>query len=187
MVGSGGVGKSAFTIQFTQKEFSSAYDPTVEDSYRKQVEVDYTHCVLDILDTAGQEEYSAARDSYMRSGQGFICMYSITSHQTLREAKEFRNHIARIKGPEQFAMVLVGNKCDLDFERQVPTEEGEASAQGYECPFFEASAKSGQNVDEAFFELVRQIIKMNPQKKKPAVTVNGNGKQKKGKSGCYLL
>lgn len=60
--GSGGVGKSACTIQYIQNFFVTDYDPTIEDSYRKQVSVDGTTCLVDILDTAGQEEYSVMRD-----------------------------------------------------------------------------------------------------------------------------
>ena len=66
----GGVGKSALTIQLIQNHFVDEYDPTIEDSYRKQVVIDGETCLLDILDTAGQEEYSAMRDQYMRTGEG---------------------------------------------------------------------------------------------------------------------
>ena len=62
IVGGGGVGKSALTIQLIQNHFIDEYDPTIEDSYRKQVTIDEETCLLDILDTAGQEEYSAMRD-----------------------------------------------------------------------------------------------------------------------------
>ncbi|VDM57379.1 unnamed protein product [Angiostrongylus costaricensis] len=69
VVGDGGVGKSALTIQLIQNHFVEEYDPTIEDSYRKQVVIDGETCLLDILDTAGQEEYSAMRDQYMRTGE----------------------------------------------------------------------------------------------------------------------
>ena len=72
VVGAGGVGKSALTIQLIQNQFMEEYDPTIEDSYRKQVVVDKEACHLDILDTAGQEEYSAMKDQYMRTGEGFL-------------------------------------------------------------------------------------------------------------------
>ena len=72
MVGAGGVGKSALTIQLIQNQFMEEYDPTIEDSYRKQVVIDDEVCHLDILDTAGQEEYSAMKEMYMRTGEGFL-------------------------------------------------------------------------------------------------------------------
>uniref|UniRef100_A0A8D2KI69 Small monomeric GTPase n=1 Tax=Urocitellus parryii TaxID=9999 RepID=A0A8D2KI69_UROPR len=81
VLGSGGVGKSALTVQFVQGIFVEKYDPTVEDSYRKQVEVDAQQCMLEILDTAGTEQFTAMRDLYMKNGQGFALVYSITKLQ----------------------------------------------------------------------------------------------------------
>jgi Ras-related protein Rap-1B len=69
VLGSGGVGKSALTVQFVQGIFVEKYDPTIEDSYRKQVEVDGQQCMLEILDTAGTEQFTAMRDLYMKNGQ----------------------------------------------------------------------------------------------------------------------
>lgn len=77
-----GVGKSALTIQFIQSHFVDEYDPTIEDSYRKQCQIDAEPALLDVLDTAGQEEYSAMREQYMRTGEGFLLVYSITSRNS---------------------------------------------------------------------------------------------------------
>merc|ERR1712233_53490 len=90
VVGAGGVGKSALTIQLIQNHFIDEYDPTIEDSYRKQVSIANETCLLDILDTAGQEEYSAMRDQYMRTGQGFLCTYAIPSRSSFDEISSFR-------------------------------------------------------------------------------------------------
>ena len=156
-VGGGGVGKSAITIQFIQSHFIDEYDPTIEDSYRKQVGVDGEVVVLDILDTAGQEEYSAMRDQYMRTGQGFLVVYSVTSRSSFDEVVSFREQMCRVKDADDVPMVLVGNKCDLMGERQVTTAEGMDLAKSFGCPFLETSAKHRINVDEAFFEIVREI------------------------------
>ena len=78
MVGSGGVGKSALTLQFMYDEFVEDYEPTKADSYRKKVVLDGEEVQIDILDTAGQEDYAAIRDNYFRSGEGFLCVFSIT-------------------------------------------------------------------------------------------------------------
>src|SRR5438128_9220601 len=90
IVGGGGVGKSALTIQLIQNHFIDEYDPTIEDSYRKQVTIDDNTSLLDILDTAGQEEYSAMRDQYMRTGEGFLLVYAITSRASFEETTTFR-------------------------------------------------------------------------------------------------
>jgi len=84
VLGSGGVGKSALTVTFVTGKFVEKYDPTIEDFYRKEIEVDGAPSVLEILDTAGTEQFSSMRDLYIKNGQGFIVVYSITSVQTFQ-------------------------------------------------------------------------------------------------------
>ncbi|KAI8984610.1 small GTPase superfamily [Mycotypha africana] len=167
VLGSGGVGKSALTVQFVQSIFVEKYDPTIEDSYRKQVEVDGQQCMLEILDTAGTEQFTAMRDLYMKSGQGFILVYSITSQVTLTDLHEIKDQINNVKGNEDVPMVLVGNKCDLESERMVSREKGMSLSQQWGGkPFYETSARFKINVDEVFYDVVRQINKQNPSKEK---------------------
>src|ERR1700735_4970909 len=89
------------------------------DSYRKQCVIDDEVALLDVLDTAGQEEYSAMREQYMRTGEGFLLVYSITSRESFEEINTFHQQILRVKDKDNFPMILVGNKCDLEYERQV--------------------------------------------------------------------
>ncbi|KAL7627730.1 RAS1 protein [Parahypoxylon ruwenzoriense] len=164
VVGGGGVGKSCLTIQLIQSHFVDEYDPTIEDSYRKQCVIDDEVALLDVLDTAGQEEYSAMREQYMRTGEGFLLVYSITSDQSFEEIRTFQQQILRVKDKDPtdyFPMVVVGNKCDLESEREVPRQDGEALAKQFGCPFLETSAKTRTNVDKAFFDLVREIRQYN--------------------------
>lgn len=93
------------------------------DSYRKQCVIDDEVALLDVLDTAGQEEYSAMREQYMRTGEGFLLVYSITSRQSFDEITTFQQQILRVKDKDYFPMVVVGNKCDLEGEREV-TRQG---------------------------------------------------------------
>lgn len=157
VVGGGGVGKSALTIQLIQSHFVDEYDPTIEDSYRKQCTIDGEQVLLDILDTAGQEEYSAMREQYMRTGEGFLLVYSINSKNSLEELQTFYEQILRVKDSDQVPVLVVGNKCDLEMERQVSYEEGQALANSFNCPFLETSAKLRINVEEAFFDLVKYV------------------------------
>jgi len=195
VVGGGGVGKSALTVRFIQGNFVEKYDPTIEDSYRKQVEVEGQSYMLDVMDTAGQEEYSALRDSYMKTGQGFILAYDITSQQTFDQAQKLRVQIVRIKDDnEGIPIVLVGNKCDLEKDRVITTEVGSTFAKKHGLGFIEASAKTNTNVGEIFFELVKRINAAKlAEKKKPSSTSSGSKdsgaqapKQKKGGI-CMLL
>ena len=91
LVGPGGVGKSALTIQYIQKMFVSDYEPTIEDSYRTSTFVDESLCVLNILDTSGQEEYSAMQDQYWRTGDGFMCVFAIDNDKSY-EIMELYNY-----------------------------------------------------------------------------------------------
>ncbi|KAJ7998703.1 hypothetical protein DPEC_G00207620 [Dallia pectoralis] len=106
VLGSGGVGKSALTVQFVQGIFVEKYDPTIEDSYRKQVEVDGQQCMLEILDTAGTEQFTAMRDLYMKNGQGFSLVYSITAQSTFNDLQDLREQILRVKDTEDVPMIL---------------------------------------------------------------------------------
>ncbi|KAK5584340.1 hypothetical protein RB653_005949 [Dictyostelium firmibasis] len=162
IVGDGGVGKSALTIQLTQNQFIAEYDPTIENSYRKQVNIDEEVYMLDILDTAGQEEYSAMRDQYIRSGRGFLIVYSIISRPSFEAVTTFREQILRVKDLSTYPIVIIGNKADLpDKDRKVPPMEGKELAKSFGAPFLETSAKSRVNVEEAFFTLVREIKRWN--------------------------
>jgi len=157
--GSGGVGKSCITIQFVQNLFIDDYDPTIEDMYRKQIFVDGETCLLDVLDTAGQDEYVSMRDPYMRSSDGFILVFSLTSQLTLDETNNFYNQILRCKDKNKVPIILAGNKCDLHDQRKVSNTVANATAQKYNAIFIECSAKKGYNITELFENAVREIRK----------------------------
>ncbi|KAL5113414.1 RAS1 protein [Pleosporales sp. CAS-2024a] len=184
VVGGGGVGKSCLTIQLIQSHFVDEYDPTIEDSYRKQCVIDDEVALLDVLDTAGQEEYSAMREQYMRTGEGFLLVYSITDRQSFEEIMTFQQQILRVKDKDYFPMIVVGNKCDLDGERQVSTQEGQNLAKTFGCKFIETSAKSRINVDNAFYDIVREIRRYNKEMSSytgaPSGANASNGIQKMG-------
>lgn len=141
------MGKSCLTIQLIQSHFVDEYDPTIEgmpssdrtssfrltnffiqDSYRKQCVIDDEVAWLDVLDTAGQEEYSAMREQYMRTGEGFLLVYSINSRQSFEEILTFQQQILRVKDKDSFPIIIVGNKCDLDGERVVSRQGRTSSA-----------------------------------------------------------
>lgn len=186
MVGSGGVGKSALTLQFMYDEFVEDYEPTKADSYRKKVVLDGEEVQIDILDTAGQEDYAAIRDNYFRSGEGFLCVFSITEDESFQSTQEFRDQILRVKNDENIPFLLVGNKSDLDEKRKVSLAEANGRAQQWGVPYVETSAKTRHNVDKVFFDLMREIRSRKIEDNK---TSNGRGKDKskRKKLKCVIL
>lgn len=104
----------------------------VLDSYRKQCVIDDEVALLDVLDTAGQEEYSAMREQYMRTGEGFLLVYSIASRQSFEEIQQFQQQILRVKDKDYFPIIIVGNKCDLEGEREVTKQGMHATDRKYD-------------------------------------------------------
>lgn len=182
VVGGGGVGKSAITIQFIQSYFVTDYDPTIEDSYTKQCVIDDVPAKLDILDTAGQEEFSAMREQYMRSGEGFLLVFAVTDRASFDELFKFHRQILRVKDREEFPMLMVGNKADLDHQRVVSQAEIHGLSRQLKIPYIECSAKLRTNVDQAFHELVR-IVRRFQLAERPPVKPN----YKKNKKKCCVL
>ncbi|OAA60560.1 Ras small monomeric GTPase [Niveomyces insectorum RCEF 264] len=145
--------------QFVHNQWIESYDPTIEDSYRTQVSVDGRQIVLEILDTAGTEQFVAMRDLYMKTGQGFLLVFSITSPSSLSELTMLRDEIIRIKDDENVPIVIVGNKADLEDQRAVSRSKAFSLAQLWNAPYYEASARTRTNVDEVFVDLCRQMLR----------------------------
>eukprot|EP00300_Choanocystis_sp_HF-7_P025390 c2720_g1_i1.p1 GENE.c2720_g1_i1~~c2720_g1_i1.p1 ORF type:complete len:168 (-),score=39.60 c2720_g1_i1:91-594(-) len=146
-------------MQFMHDKFIEYYDPTIEDTYRKQYLVDGKAVMLDIRDTAGQEGFTSLTAQYMQFGQGFLVMYSVTDRTTFDEVENIINEIARVKSRDNTPLILVANKCDLEKERVVSMEQGKALADSLNLPFYETSALYRLNVNEVFTHLVRNIWK----------------------------
>lgn len=186
MVGSGGVGKSALTLQFMYDEFVEDYEPTKADSYRKNVTVQGEECQVDILDTAGQEDYAAIRDNYFRSGEGFLCVYSLCEPESFANTSDFREQILRVKGEnENPPFVLVANKSDLIDKRKVSREQGEERAREWKVNYIETSAKTKENVDQAFNMLLEMIHNTKKADIKGGAKTKPEKKKKKRK--CIIL
>lgn len=190
VVGGGGVGKSALTIQFIQSYFVTDYDPTIEDSYQKQCVIDDKVARLDVLDTAGQEEFSAMREQYMRSGEGFLLVFSLSDRRSFEEAARFHKDILRVKDRDEFPVMLVGNKSDLQNQRMVPPEDAHALARQLKVPYIECSAKMRMNVDQSFHELVRIIRRFQALERPDSVAgshPDGNVKERRKRPNCAIL
>eukprot|EP01133_Synstelium_polycarpum_P012385 gene12385-14531_t len=182
VLGSGSVGKSSLTIRYVHNEFIDKYDPTIEDLYRKVLEINGDHFMLEIMDTAGTETFLVMRDLYIRNGQAFMLVYSITNRRSFIELEAVKDQIARVKDRllSDVPIIMVGNMNDLESERQVSSEEGQALADKWGVEFLETSAKTNMNISTSFEALVRQMqAKSFPKKKR-------DGNRKKSHF-CQLL
>ena len=165
MLGSGAVGKSAITVQMVSGHFLSSYDPTIEDSYRTTINVNNQDIILNIIDTAGQEEFYALRDQYIRSGDGYIIVFSITSVTSFLEVNAIKEQLNMILDTDDntlIPIILVGNKCDLEEYRQVQSSDAQRLAEEWKVKYFETSAKNKTNINRIFEELV-YLIEANNQ------------------------
>ncbi|EGG24575.1 type A von Willebrand factor domain-containing protein [Cavenderia fasciculata] len=124
-------------------------------SIYSKTNLDSSTCLLDILDTAGQEEYSCMRDQYVRTGDCFVIVYDVTNRRSFDEVEPLKRHVERVKDCNDTPVIIVGNKVDRTSERAVSTAEGESLARSLGCLFIETSAKTAKNVQETFFAIVR--------------------------------
>jgi len=114
--------------------------------------------VLELLDTAGQEEYaSTIQQKFIRRGDGFILVYSITSRPSFNKLHELRDTIITTMDFDNPAMIICANKCDLEDQREVSKEEGEHIAAKFNCPFIEISAKNSINLEQSIELIIKQI------------------------------
>jgi len=187
--GTGGVGKSATVVYLVSGIFLDYYDPTIEDLHRKTLRVGEEDYMLSILDTAGQEEFyapctptallSAMQGEWFRTGDAFLLMYAINDRASLKGAESILQRILRVRDSQldEVSIVVVGNKCDLEDQREVSREEGEALASSMGSRFFEISAKEGFNVVEVFEAIVHEVEKKRAIKIKRETVLTPPAKQ----------
>lgn len=152
------VGKSSLTIQYVDGLFVDSYDPTIENTFQKQVKIRGQDYCLQLVDTAGQDEYSIFSSNYSMNIDGYVLVYSVNSKKSWEVVKVIHDKLLDQKGMN-VPLVLVGNKTDLRMDRVISTEEGKKVADSWNAAFLEASAKENHSVPEIFQALVMQIEK----------------------------
>eukprot|EP01132_Coremiostelium_polycephalum_P007780 gene7780-9578_t len=158
MLGEGGVGKTSISIRFVSDRFVTDYDPTVEDAYKKDYMLGDEEVKLEIIDTAGQEEYSSGiQDKSIRIGEGFVCIYSITSKESFQKIKDLREKVLWAKDSEKIPMIIVGNKADMEKDRKVSILDGQNLAAEFGCRFIETSAKTNTNIKECIDLILKEM------------------------------
>ena len=159
VLGTGGVGKSALTLRFIRDIFVEEWDPTIEDAYRKTFETDDKMCTVEILDTAGQDDFLSLRPQWMIEKDAYVFVYSMISENSLQELEHFFELHQQINQDRNVPIIMVANKKDLvnSSKEIVSSETGASIAERYSAKYIETSAYSGENVEEVFKECIREI------------------------------
>jgi small GTP-binding protein len=175
------VGKSALTFRFINDKFPNEHDTTIEDSYSFTAKIDGINCQLEILDTAGQDDYQTMLDTWINSSDGFVLVYSIDNKESFESTKKRYERILKLKGDQKVAIVVAGNKCDLEESRKVSKEEAENFCLSNKITFLETSALKVINVKEAFLSCAKGLLQINFPEKYKNVGKEG------GKKKCYCF
>mmetsp|Transcript_684 Transcript_684/g.1619 ORF Transcript_684/g.1619 Transcript_684/m.1619 type:complete len:213 (+) Transcript_684:95-733(+) len=156
IIGDTGVGKSCLLLQFTDKRFRADHDLTIGVEFgARLVTIEDKQIKLQIWDTAGQESFRSITRSYYRGASGALLVYDISRRDTFNHLTRWLEE-ARANANPNMAIMLIGNKSDLE-RREVSFEEGSSFAREHGLIFRETSAKTAQNVEEAFIQTARKI------------------------------
>ena len=190
IMGDSSVGKSNYICRFVDGKFNPVHVSTVGFDFKSRIfEMSNTKkkVKFQIWDTAGQEKYMSINKNLFQRVQGIILMYDISNLNSFKNLVKWMDGIK--ENSKDVPVILIGNKCDLEGERQVQTEEGENFASKYDIKFFEGSAKTGVNVDKSF-EAIGDIIlnndkyKENLETSKSEYVISKSTSNKKKKKCC---
>uniref|UniRef100_A0A1B6FDG3 Ras-related protein Rab-14 n=1 Tax=Cuerna arida TaxID=1464854 RepID=A0A1B6FDG3_9HEMI len=158
IIGDMGVGKSCLLHQFTDKKFMADCPHTIGVEFGTRIiEVSGQKIKLQIWDTAGQERFRAVTRSYYRGAAGALMVYDITRRSTYNHLSSWLTDTRNLTNPST-VIFLIGNKRDLDGQRDVTYEEAKQFAEENGLMFVEASAKTGEKVEEAFLETAKKNL-----------------------------
>jgi Ras-related protein Rab-1A len=179
IIGNSAVGKSSLLLKFTDRTFLANQISTIGVDFKIQtIQIDDKIIKLQIWDTAGNERFKTITTSYYRNSNGICIVFDITNKESFNSLPDWFSEIDRFAS-DNVCKILIGNKSDLEKQRQVSKEDAKELANKYKIDYIEASAKDSTNVQQLFVELTRQIKEANVQKhinKIPEEKVNLIGK-----------
>eukprot|EP01083_Nonionella_stella_P273219 926752_1 len=192
-IGDSGVGKTSLILRFCDDSYTDNFITTVGVDFRfKTVDINGKLVKLQVWDTAGQERFRTITTAYYKGAHGIMLVYDITDKKTFTQITTTWIETVRQNAKEKGEMILVGNKCDMNDQRQVSQQEGSHFASVNNMPFFEASAKSGYNTDEAFIAIANNLMQRddllnNKNSTMAPVNISNKGRNSGSKCKCELL
>ena len=162
-IGDSTTGKTSIISVYSGNPFQQNMTSTIGiDYFVKSITLpNGKNCSLKLWDTAGQECYRSVALKNVKVSMGIILVYDITSNKSFKNIKNWINEISNTININEIPLLFLGNKTDLQKERDVETEEGEKLADEYKGLFFETSAKKNKNLDNAFKALIDKIYEKN--------------------------
>ena len=189
-IGDSTVGKTSILSRYANNIFSSNYLATVGlDNFTKDEIIDGKTIRIKIWDTAGQEKFHSLAKGFFHNAQGIMIVYDVTNSETYQNLKYWTQSIKTHMGNDidKIEVIIIGNKIDST-DREVNKQEAEAFCSELGYPYFETSAKTGENVNTTIQFLVRNVLKKNNLVRSKSFNENNNGTVKisrqKGETGC---
>ena len=190
LLGNSDVGKSSIILRYVDQTWSDTFVPTIGVDFKvKTLEVDNKKIKMQIWDTAGQERFRTVISSYFRGSHGLFLIYDITNRDSFKNLENWLSEIEE-NANKNVLKFLIGNKCDLENDREIQTKEGQDFANRNGMQFMETSAKEDKNINEAFEALAKLMMEFSNEKNSSLnkadtkVLKKSSGKDLKTKSGC---
>ena len=161
LIGDTSVGKTNILSKYLTDEFDAKSKATVSVEFSvKNFKIENNIVKVQIWDTAGEERYRSITNAYYKGAKGSLLVYDITNKKSFENVEKWISDL-KANADEDISMILLGNKTDLEDKRVVTTEEGKNKAEFYNLTFMETSALNGNNIQEAFNELIMDVYKRN--------------------------
>jgi small GTP-binding protein len=165
ILGKGIVGKSSLTYRFMNSDIPIEHDPTIEDRYKTTIQINNEEVTIELLDTAGEDGYQNMVDMWINNGDAFFLVFAINDEESFKILEKKREKIIKMKG-KNIPVVLIGNKNDLNNEREIQFKDAKNLAKKWGIDYIETSAKNNFNCREALELIVRKYYNDHNEREK---------------------
>ena len=191
LLGDSSVGKTSIIIKYISNKFMDTNIATLGVDYMDKT-VDYNNLkvFLQIWDTSGEEKFRSITRNFYRNADGLLVVFDLTCKESFNHVKNWINEAKEHKN--DIKTILVGNKLDLEDEREVDKETALKFAEKNNLKYLETSAKNGKNINNSFKEMIalilndktEQEIKKEFTKSDSSISINSGKDEKKIKQSC---